>query len=421
MSEFLNSTLGLVSDSPELTVFFKRIWEKNSKLAKMFMLHREELFLCEKNFTLPLLFWSNVLNFEGRPTSLIKVAAELGEARREQAVSKLGFEDIFSTLRDMLAYGVIKVIRANEDLKKLILTDDFSFEKMKETLRDYENISLDVLDEFGDMSRLEDEGLRAKVQKLSNLKWLDLPKVIEILPSMSTLFDSLPVAGINLPSIIVQKIGMKHEEYADTLTTLFSLKLITCLQTTLWCEECVDEPQVFKTTSNIDPDRLDMKCPRCRTPMLVCSAYKLNSTLKDCILWKDGLLTVCLGYLFNQKGVKWKYSVQGEFENDFIIQTRSGEAVLECKMHLLPKDLRSFRGGLEQDVSRFLQHLEVLEKEGKKVTEAYLVYNYDLEPYFQEMQEILDETKFSNEVKRYKLRVVEYGKVPDIVGTITKQ
>lgn len=75
--------------------------------------------------------------------------------------------------------------------------------------------------------------------------------------------------------------------------------------------------------------------------MSVSSIYNIDGSLKKCVLFRDGLLAVALGWLFNQRKIKWDFSVHNKYENDFICETQNGKILFECKMHLIPKNERS--------------------------------------------------------------------------------
>ena len=182
-----------------------------------------------------------------------------------------------------------------------------------------------------------------------------------------------------------------------------------------WCEHCLDTPQIFVTTSRIDPNHLKMKCLKCKKQMLVSSMYNIDVSLKKCILFKDGLLAIALGWLFDQKKIKWDFSVHDKYENDFICETKNGKILFECKMHFIPKDERSFEGQLQQDLSRLIIHVQTLSKEGTHLNKVYLVYNYDLEDYSDEVKRILGLPKLRRGIIRYKIRIIGFPEVTSVL------
>jgi hypothetical protein len=407
MSTDLKNLLQEIQKSYELTAFFKRIWAEDSLYADIFFLHREQLFPFGDKLIFPYLFWTNVLEGD-LERSVLDVSYELEEIKRERAWNRLGFEKLQDALKDLFAYYAIRVIRENEDIRKLILEEDFSFRKMKQVLKDYSSINFDVLKdkEIEEIPELENV---LKTNLLGYVKQFDFLRFIEVLSSIAGITSTLPLMAIPHQSKLLELVEIELEDYRDILIELYILKLITNFQTLFWCENCIDAPQIFYTTSRIDPQRLKMRCLKCKKLMLVSSIYSIHDLLRRCILFKDGLLTVALGWLLDQQKMKWEYSVHNKYENDFICETNKGKVLLECKMRFLPKDTRSFESSLHQDLIQLIRHIEALHEEGIDLAESYLIYNYDLEPYSQEIE---------RKIKKYNIKPIGYPEVKTVLGIV---
>lgn len=133
MVENLKKLLEEIKKSNELTLFFTNLWKEDSTQARLFFLHREQLFPYEEKVIIPYVFWSNVQEEKER-RSILDITTELEEIKRQQAYNKLGFEKLFNGIKDLIAYVAIKVIRKNDSIKKLVLDEVFSFRKMKERI-----------------------------------------------------------------------------------------------------------------------------------------------------------------------------------------------------------------------------------------------------------------------------------------------
>jgi len=415
MVENLKRLLEEVNKSNELTLFFTNLWGENSTQARLFFLHRKQLFPCEDKVIVPYLFWSNVR--EERERSILDITTQLEEIKRQQAWNKLGFEKLLNGIKDLIAYGAIKVIRENDGIKKLVLDEVFSFRKMKETLGDYTKINFDVLKQE-EIENIPELDSIVKTSFMRFMKTFDPVKLIEALSSTSGIASTLPLMGIPHLNEILEITGIDFDDYTDIINELYVLKVISNSQTLFWCEHCLDTPQVFATTSRIDPGHLKMKCLKCKKQMLVSSMFNIVSTLKECILFKDGLLAVALGWLFDQKKIKWDFSVHNKFENDFTCETKSGKILFECKMHFIPKDERSFEGQLQQDLNRLMTHVQTLSKEGTQLNKVYLVYNYDLEDYSDEVKRILNLPKLRRGITRYKIETIGF---PEVTSVLQKE
>ena len=405
----LKELLGQIDKSNELTLFFKNLWKEDSIEARLFFLHREQLFPSEDEVILPYIFWSSVREIKD-VRSILDIATELEGIKGQQAWSKIGFEELASEMKDVFAYYAIKVIRDNADIKKLVLDNEFSFRKMKQALGDYKKIDFDVLKEEEIESIPEiDAVIKNKVMRFA--KTFDPLKFVEAISSTFIAISTLPLVGIPHLNKMLEIADTKFDEYTNIVNGLYLLKLIVNSQTLFWCEQCLDTSQIFVTTSRIDPRHLKMRCLKCKKQMLVSSMYHIEKLLKDSILFKDGLLAVAIGWLFNQRKIEWDFSVRNKFENDFICETKNGKILFECKMHLIPKDERSFKGQLRQDLNRLITHVQTLSKEDTQLNKVFLVYNYDLENYSDEMKKILNIPKLRKGITQYKIGIIGFPEV----------
>jgi hypothetical protein len=413
----LKKLLDEIGKSNELTLFFKNLWKENSTQAKLFFLHREQLFPYEEKVFIPYIFWSNIQEeMEGR--SILDIVTELGEIKMQQSWDTLGFEKLLNGIKDLIAYFALKVIRENDGIKELVLDKELSFRKMKVVLGDYKKINFDVLKQE-EIESIPELNSIVKASFMRFVKTFDPAKLIETLSSTSEIASTLPLMAIPHLNRLLETIDFDLDEYADLINELYVLKLITNFQTLFWCEHCLDTPQILLTTSRIDPNHMQMKCLKCRQPMLACSIYNINGLLQNCVLFKDGLLAVALGWLLDQRKIKWAFSIHNEYENDFVCETRNEEKILfECKMHLIPKDERSLRGQLQQDLVMLLAHIRALSKENTRPKKVYLVYNYDLKNYSEEVNKTLADPKLKSDILRYSVKPIGF---PEIVPVLTEE
>ena len=413
MVEMLRKLLEEIDKSNELTLFFRNLWKEDSIQAKLFFLHREQLFPSEDKVIFPYIFWSNVQEGEDRRT-VLDIATELEEIKGQQAWKKIGFEKLLSGTKDLFAYYAIRVIRENADIKKLALDKEFSFRKLKQTLGDYKKINFDVLKQE-EIESIPELDAIVKNNFMRFAKTFDPLKFIEALSSVSRITSTLPLMGIPHQKKLFEIVDVGFKEYTNLINEMYVLKLIDNFQTLIWCEHCLDTPQIFVSNSKIDPNHLKMRCLKCKKPMLISSIYHLDRSLKNCILFKDGLLAVALGWLFDQRKIKWDFSVHNKYENDFICETKNGKILLECKMHLIPENERSLRGQLEKDLNKLTAHVQTLSKEGIILKEVYLVYNYDLEDVHEDVEKILSAPKLERNTKKYRIKPVGFPKIVSIL------
>jgi hypothetical protein len=381
-------------------------------LSTLFFLHKEQLFPFEGKFIIPYIFWSNVI--KEMEKSILEITSELEGIKGQQAWNKLGFDKLLYDNKDLIAYFAIKVIRENDNIRKLIIDKSFSFRKMKEVLGDYKNVNFDVLKQE-EIENIPELNSAIKANWAKFMKTFEPIRFIEALSSTSGIVSTLPLMGIPHLDELLQITSLDFDEYTDIIKELYVLKLISNFQTLLWCEHCLDTPQIFITTSRIDPNHLKMNCLKCKNQMRVSSIYNINSLLKECILFKDGLLAVALGWLFDDHKISWDFSVQGKYEDDFILETKNGKVLCECKMHLIPKDKRSLEGQLVQDLGQLITHVEALSKEETFFDQVFLIYNYDLGLYEEELPRILEHPKLKENIKKYKIEVIGFPEITLII------
>ena len=193
MAENLKNILEGIRKSDELTFFFRNLWKENSTQARLFFLHREQLFPFEEKVIIPCLFWSKVQTKKER--RILDITTELEEIKGQQALEKLGFEKLFTGIKDLIAYAIIKVIRKNAGIKKLVSDKTFSFRKMKKILGDYSQINFDVLkqEEIENVPEL-DSIVKANVLKF--VKTFDPLGAVEAISSTFGFAKILPLMGI---------------------------------------------------------------------------------------------------------------------------------------------------------------------------------------------------------------------------------
>jgi len=134
-----------IENRPELATFFNRL-EDDPHIRALFMLHPNDLFLGSEDFFFPILF--SVSNTETKKSLVLSLISDIDEARSQKALSSFPFfsqTKLPEEVLDLITYGAISFARKNEKIKALI-TDDFSFVKMKKVLGalDYNKIGQEV-------------------------------------------------------------------------------------------------------------------------------------------------------------------------------------------------------------------------------------------------------------------------------------
>lgn len=435
--------------SAELTLFFKKLWE-NELMARLFFAHKDLLFLQieegQIRIMMPYLAVDNLPPnlSEIDPTGLrvLVSTSELREIGQQKAMDAYTgvLEGAMNDIRDVLMYFLIKFVRKNKDIQKGIRSKEFSFEKMKEILKDYKGINLDAFDELKCLDEkylddIQDEDISnetdsneikrmIKKYALGFTNFIKSSNLFELLEQMNltNIFTPCYLYGYDHTRNLLSVQQIQANEYRAILFELYTLKLIDNLGTVFWCMHCQDEPFICTTTSRISPTHLKMMCPKCDKPVAIGTVYDVHPTIKESILHQDGLLSVALAWLLKERDIKFEPSIcSSEYENDFLCETPNGKVLIECRMHMTDRDKRSVEGTIKQDLDQIIKHIKTLKNDGIKILRGYFVCNYDLENYSDIIEEVVYKSKFTGDVKKYSIQIIGYNDVPRVVDELSKR
>ena len=418
---FLKAILEEIDMSPELTLFFRKLTEPQSRLATLFFLHRDELFAGEESIKLPYLFWDNLPTEKvtARKYRLVETLVQLEKIKSEQALKaipaflKFTEEEMNEDMKDLLMFIAITIARQNESIKTLIGSEDFSFKKMKELLKDYRDLKLDFPKE---LPEADEQILKGKAEKLASsmLENMRTGKLVTFLEKLPYLMPDTLMAFHEETHQHLQEIfkitNLDRIDYEEAMNDLYTLKLISNVNTLFWCQNCQDQPLLLKTTSQLSPRHLRLTCPKCRKPMSVSSIFRVHDLLQQCILSKDGLLSVAVAWLLRKSKIRYEAFAHNKHEYDFICITPAEQILIECKMHRSPLSERSVRHTLEQDLKQAAEHLVSLQKTNATLSKGYVVYNYGLEEYSGIVKDVSQ--KYDN------VQAIDYQNLDDLIESI---
>jgi len=409
----LEHILEEIEKRPELATIFNRL-EDDTDLRALFMLHPHELFMSSDGLIIPYLL--SVSNTDVDKSLVLSLTSDIDFAMFQKAYRTFLFQikNLPRVFLDLFAYGAIILARTNEEINDLI-TGDFSFAKMRSVLGRF-NID-EVWNEVGNKINVDDDPSLLQVKKEYEAEAKNWEKRVKSNPMkfIESLLDmQIPNirisihedAGSHVGSIL-KKLEMNMEEYNRVLSHLYGLKLIKRQDSIFRCENCIDDPQLLKSSSMIGPNRMTIKCPRCGQQMSYSAILWIDELLKDCLLNKDGLLSVAVAHILKKREINFKSSVQDEkFEYDFICETKKGKVLAECKVHRFPESERSIKGSIEQDLRQASKHMQAL-----NLPSTVVIYNYDLEKY-----KDLVETG----TKKYGIDLIDISEAPDYFTSFIK-
>jgi len=370
---------------PNVDLFFENLWD-NIDMQKILFSHRKQIFheFSEDGIDLrfPFLFLSNLPQNVKKPSlDVLSVQTEFKEMERTQTFANINgyIEEIKNELEDLVYYYLIKFLRHNPQIIEVAQADDFSHHSMKKELKDYKNINYDI---FNDLSEIisnecgdEMEGLINVNRGLKNIKdnigynWLDIINSLDF----SHIKGGLSLSGYQNIIEFLTKSDIKIKNYENILSELYSLRLIENIGTVFWCSQCLDEPFITHTISNIHPSQYNLKCPKCNKKMYYVSAYALDETILNYIYDSDGLLKYAFNWLLlneEDEGIQIENSFySSKYENDFVIGYSGKKYLVEIKMHNTLKDSDSIKEHFIKDLTQLRKHLEGFENDSMRLSE----------------------------------------------------
>ena len=384
--------------SEEHNLFFSKI-TMSPIHRRLFFLHRFDLFGVDSEVQLPYFYLTN-LPKRGRGEEKVPESRALQHVvSREVNVARDSKDFLFSflgipgsrvtefgeDLKDILAYFTLLFIRSNEDLINLINAKGFNYKIMKSVLKDYENISFDNIGK--ELSEVfEGEGgeidlvIRSKIEKIiSQIVSGVARNITQFVESsrkaMPNIMLSFHLSSRMWLSTILTKTHLTIDDYANILNDLYINKLINNKSTVFWCENCILESFSYdEHYGRIAPSKITKnKCLNCGRTQFYSSIFSLDEVLRDAVFSKDGFLSVYFGWLLKKEEIPFIVSeYSSEYENDFII---NNDVLVECKMLKSEKDKIAIKSQFENSLVQIRKHLDSLNKDGKQIKYAYLIWN----------------------------------------------
>jgi len=426
--EELKESLDIIHDTPELTLFFKRLFEDVS-YWKFFFLHKEEFFPVEEGNFLKYVFWNNVASNHERVFKILSNQAELkvisSKSSQDEMQSSIFPENLVKLLQDPVMYSLIKFIRGNPDILELIQNENFDYPTMKQKLGNYSNINTKIVNDISNTisgKEVEDSDLMKMLMALivgfqGNLQdWAS--NIGHHLPNMS---DSLPGAFLKIHAEhndhltkLLHLADLTPIDYQTLLSELHSQKNIQNLNSIFWCQNCVDENILLNSESSLNPYHSKIVCPRCSNNLLVSSVFELDGVIEDAIMNKDGLIQLATAWLLYVNDIEFENNYSdGQFEYDFICKVPSHNMLLECKIHRQKHDERQLKIWIEEDLKQLQDHYNKI-KDSQNIVHCVVVTNIDVNKNMNLINDV--RTKFPDQIT-----FANIGALPTLIQQIKSQ
>ncbi len=370
--------------NPHINLFFEHLWN-NIHMQKILFAHRRQIFPDfsedDMNLRIPFLFWSNLpQNAKKSSLDVLSVQTEFEEMKRTQTIGIMNeyIEEIKNEFEDLAYYYLIKFLRNNQQIIKIAQIDDFSYHYMKKELKNYKNINYDIFNDTDEILSTDSGNESKAIINFDNISknvkdgignnLLDLINSLDF----SNIKGGLFLSGYQNIIEFLTKSDIKTKNYENILSELYSLRLLENFGTVFWCSQCLDEPFITHTISNIHPSQYNLKCPKCNKKMYYVSAYTLDETILDYIYDSDGLLKCAFNWLLlNEENIQIENSFySSKHENDFVISYGGKKYLVEIKMHNTLKDSDSIEEHFIKDLTQIKKHLEGFEEDNIEIKHA---------------------------------------------------
>lgn len=424
------STEELIEDvisNRHLNIFFNQI-SSNPHHKRLLFLHRFDLFGIEDEMQLPYFHLCNLpinkkeSSTQAESTALQHVVSSEIEVINNGKIilqSMFGIDEnkfkiLTEDFNDVVAYFTIQFIRSNPNIKRLINTEKFDYQVMKEILKDYKNtINFDAFDKEIESAIETEQGeidpiIKSKIEKLIiQISSGFMKNIEEVLESTKKMMPNY-ILPLHLSSSLwlrnlLSRSGLSFPEFLNVLDELYRNRLIENKSTIFWCENCsLENPSYSEQHGRIAPSKISRNnCLNCNKPQSYASIFSLDGTLKEAIFSKDGLISVYLGWILKNKGIEFEVGEYSEkYENDFII---SRSILIECKMFKSEKDLVAIRSEMDSCFSQIKKHIKQLDLEGIEIKQAYLLWNRN--DNAEQLQKKL-RSKYNLLFKKYELKII---------------
>ena len=422
----LNSFFSLISDS--------------SEHSKLIFLHRFDLFGIEDEMKLAYFHLCDLPKTIEKDTeekeskALQQVVATEIEVINDGkmflhnffAIDDVEWESFSNDLKDIIVYFLILFIRKNKNIKDLINSKDFNYEIMRKVLKDYkETINLE---EFGSEltsgiignEKTIDPVISSKTRKIM-IKFVssiatNIEKITENMPkAIPNIFLSFHLSSRIWLSNLLKRSELTYEQYMDILDDLYRNKLIDNKSTIFWCENCnLEDTCYLQYHGRIAPSKISKnKCLKCNKFQSYGSIFSLNDVLKECILSKNGLISIYFGWLLKKENIEFDVeNFSGEYENDFIIKK---SILVECKMFKSEKDIIAIRSEMDNSFSQIKKHLNQLILDGFEINKTYLLWNRKNKQ--EDLQDKL-KPKYKELFEEYNLQIICPNEIQNLLQKI---
>ena len=399
--EKIDTIISEIDRRTELTYFFEELINSDSVIPRIFLLHRHDLLLGyeQMDIMIPVIFWMNKEFRKSELTGVDTLSTFKRLSELETTKSLDTVEQFFSFFGKEFGSLFRSFLKENPELAEELLKEAFEIEKTES--KEYK-----IPKDF-DPKQIENR-IKTLIKNVRDNPARYLNILTSLWPDISLY---LHLEAQSIVERLLKNANIDSSDYEEVLSQLFTLGLISNMDTVFWCHNC-SEPVVLRSKSQLSPRSLKMKCIKCGKRMAVCSIYRLDDFLWNLISSRNGLLGVTVAWLLKKRKIEYDSPLYiKETELDFLCHTPSGKILLECKMHRVPPTERSVRQNLVNDIKQLQKHVSKFETETEvKIKESYLIYSLEISRYSGIVEEMMENLQ--------NIHLIDFASLDEVVSSM---
>jgi hypothetical protein len=376
--------MAMASEIPALGRFLHRVLNDRD-LARVFLLHQEELFLRQSHSESGITVHIGIsgLPLLSDPVLVLRSSLELMAGKYTMYAPAWPHEEIEERCKkledsaaerplDALAIAILNTIKDNSALRDLITGDErVDRSRLRQTIKTYD--TLDFTKTRNDWKAVGESLFGGRAGKNHRDIFLHIEAVSGII-DLDRFRLVLLERTITHWERILSLQGVTEEAWQHAVSRLHQDGLLEHLGSVcLWCNQCPETGVVASVATSYLRKRLS--CPRCRRPAHFVASLLPVPALRRALELHDGLLEAAIAWWLTTHGIEFQpaYSTGG-VELDLVIPVGAQHVIIECKMHelLSPTNLM---GKLLSDRDQLRDHLLAAAKSGMRIRSAACVIN----------------------------------------------
>jgi hypothetical protein len=274
--------------------------------------------------------------------------------------------------RDRLLLAVFATFQKNTALRELVnRAEPVDITQLRQAVRDYSEIDFSPLELFF-LHELPIFLQRPKHKKTINQLTLNLDSFMHV-QGNDHVKQSMVWHSAGRFVHLLQARGVTENQWRSIVVDLANCNLLQPSSLIyLWCRRCPEAG--FTMATSLTKCDLPPICPSCGDDAHAVVTFVPAGPLRDAILAPDGLLGVAIAWHLRERKIRFDSAKHtGATEFDFVVGTKHGPILLECKMlHVLSENIMA---NLWTSRNQLRDHITALTVQGTPPFKAACIVN----------------------------------------------